>query len=596
MQAEKLVNGPEGLCDWISVNWRKAGGMVSNLRRRIFRASQQNDLGRVRSLQKLMLRSYSNVLVSVRRVTQQNAGKNTPGVDRLVVKTAEARSKLVGRLRRYQPWRALPVRRVYIPKANGKRRPLGIPVIADRALQAVAKNALEPYWEAKFEATSYGFRPGRSCQDAIARIFLLANSQGRKRWVLDGDIRAAFDQIGQDLLLERIGAFPARELIRQWLKAGVLEDGQLQPTEIGVPQGGVISPLLCNVALHGMEEALGVRYDSRGKTRRSARRAVVRYADDFVIFTETEEDALKAKEELGRWLEERGLAFSEEKTRIVHLTEGFDFLGFNVKLYRLPGSSKRGHQLLIKPSRDSVKKFKHKVKELWRSLLGQNVKALLSVLNPIIRGWANYFRGVVAKKVFQKLDAWMFTRARRWVKRSHRNKSWRWCKRRYWGKLHPQRDDHWVFGSPKTGGYLLKLQWTSIRRHVLVKGSASPDDLDLKKYWDRRQKDRLIDLPPRRQPLARRQGGRCTLCGQSLLTEEQLHVHHLVLRSKGGKDASNNLALLHQMCHQQVHALQDRRRPAARCVAPSLEDFEATSSATFWPPEKPTRREAMQFA
>jgi len=280
MQRSGAVNGPEAPTgtDWNAIDWRKADRMVRNLRQRIFRAAQANDLRRVRSLQKLMLRSYSNILMSVRRVTQVNAGKNTPGVDKVVVKTPAARGALVDRMATFQPWRVQPVRRVYIPKSNGKQRPLGIPTVMDRALQSVVKNALEPYWEAKFEGSSYGFRPGRSCQDAIGKIYLLACPNRRKKWVVDADIQGAFDNINHDFLLNTLGEAPGRELVRQWLKAGVMEDGAFQATEAGTPQGGVISPLLLNVALHGMEAALGVRHNRAGEI--VGTRAVVRYADD----------------------------------------------------------------------------------------------------------------------------------------------------------------------------------------------------------------------------------------------------------------------------------------------------------------------------
>ena len=310
MQTHGLANGPERPTDWDTADWRKAQRCVSNLRQRIFRASQANDHGRVRSLQKLMLRSYSNILMSVRRVTQVNDGRNTPGVDHLVVKTPAARGRLVDLLSTSQPWRSKPVRRVYIPKSNGKQRPLGIPTVLDRCLQAMAKNALEPEWEARFEGSSYGFRPGRGCHDAIARIFIQAVPRGRLKWIVDADIKGAFDNINHDFLLRIIGTFPARELVRQWLKAGVMVDGVFYDTPLGTPQGGVISPLLLNIALHGMEAALGIRFNAKGETL--GNRVVVRYADDFVVFCGSQDDALLVKDViLPKWLAERSLTLSD---------------------------------------------------------------------------------------------------------------------------------------------------------------------------------------------------------------------------------------------------------------------------------------------
>src|SRR6516225_1984271 len=389
MPSSGAANGPEGRAGttWDAIDWRKADRIVRNLRHRIFRASQANDLRRVRSLQKLMLRCYSNVLMSVRRVTQVNAGKNTPGVDKVVVKTPAARGQLVDYLSTRQPWRARPVRRVYIPKSNGKQRPLGIPTVLDRALQAMVKQALEPEWEARCEGTSYGFRPGRGCHDAIAKVYLLACPHRRKQWVLDADIKGAFDNIDHDFLLKALGEVPGKELIRQWLKAGVMEDGAFHATEAGTPQGGVLSPLRWNVALHGMEEALGVHYNPKGPM--AGKRAVVRYADDFVGFCESKEDAAHVKDVLlPPWLAERGLALSEEKTRIVHLTEGFDFLGFNVKHYHAPGTTRTGFKLLIRPSPKAVSRKREELRAAWLGLKGQSVGAVLRRLNPIIRGWA----------------------------------------------------------------------------------------------------------------------------------------------------------------------------------------------------------------
>jgi RNA-directed DNA polymerase len=283
-----VVNGPEGdPLDWQSIDWPRVEGEVRRLRQRIFTATQAGDLKRVRSLQKLMLRSRANTLVSVRRVTEINAGRKTPGVDGRVALLPQAKAELVVWAQdRSSSWAPREVKRVYVPKAGGKQRPLGVPVIADRVLQARVVNALEPEWEARFEPKSYGFRPGRGCQDAISAIYLTLKGKNPQRvWVLDADLKAAFDRIDHDYLLAQLGAFPARGLVAGWLKAGVLERGQFAPTEEGTPQGGVVSPLLLNVALHGLEEAAGVRYRKLGTHAAESVEgcpALIRYADDRV--------------------------------------------------------------------------------------------------------------------------------------------------------------------------------------------------------------------------------------------------------------------------------------------------------------------------
>jgi RNA-directed DNA polymerase len=515
-----VVNGPEGeLLDWNAVDWRRVEGDVGRLRQRIFAASKAGDLKKVRNLQKLMLRSCANALVSVRRVTELNAGRLTAGVDGVVVRGSRSKAEWADWAQnRCRSWTARPVRRVYVPKAGGKQRPLGIPVIGDRILQALTSAALEPEWEARFEPKTYGFRPGRGCHDAIEAIFnTVSGKNPQRRWVLDADLAAAFDRLDHNHILDQIGTFPARRLVEQWLKAGVVEQEWFTPTDEGTPQGGVISPVLLNVALHRMEQAAGVRYRTSGV---NVDRVVpgspvlVKYADDLVVMCGSSEQAEQVKERLAAWLAPRGLTFNEAKTRVVRLEEGFEFLGMHIRRYR-------NGKLLIKPSKAAVQRFRKRLTTEMRALRGANAHAVISRLNPIIRGWSAYYRSVVSKKTFVHLDTHMWKLARSWAKRRHPNKSGRWVVDRYFGAFHPTRRDRWIFGDHDSGAYLTKFAWTKIVRHQVVKGWASPDDPTLVDYWATRRRRRKPPLDQSRLRLLQAQHGRCPLCQDLLLHADQ---------------------------------------------------------------------------
>lgn len=445
------------LIDWNSIDWKRQKALIRNLRQRIFQATQWKQWNKVKSLTKLMLRSQANLLLSIRRVTQENAGKKTPGVDKEVALTGNDRVKLIKEFQRYTLWKVRPTRRVYIPKANGKQRPLGIPTIRDRIAQAIVKNALEPTWEAIFEANSYGFRPGRSCHDAIEQSWIRLNSNGGHTWVLDADIKGAFDNISHDFILKAIGEIPGRESIKQWLKAGYVESEILHSTESGTPQGGIISPLLANIALDGLEHTLSQHIKAKEYTLKSGKSAgkvkwmklsrygYIRYADDFVVTAETREEIEDILPTIKVFLTERGLALNEEKTQIRKLSDGFNFLGFNIRQY--------GGKCLIKPQKEKVIAKLREIKAWLKSHKTIKTESVIQYLNPILRGWANYYRHGVSSETFQTFGNILWRMLWKWAKRRHPKKSAKWVKSKYFKRVNGDgvlyaktRDRH---GKPK---------------------------------------------------------------------------------------------------------------------------------------------------
>lgn len=528
---------------WLGMNWEKCESYVKKLQGRIVKAQQSGRTGKVKSLQWLLTHSYSAKALAVKRVTS-NTGKRTCGVDHEIWSSPQSKSKAILKLKRrgYQP---KPLRRVHIQKSNGKQRPLGIPTMTDRAMQALYLMALDPVAETTADPDSYGFRKERSCWDAIEQCFNTLSKKCFACWILEGDIKGCFDHISHEWILKHIPL--DKDILRKWLTCGFVFKNRLYPTQEGTPQGGIISPTLANMTLDGLENELAKKFKTRSIAGKDYHFKVnlIRYADDFIITADNKERIEQEILPLVRnFLSERGLVLSEEKTKITHIDEGFDFLGFNIRKYN--------GKLLIKPSKERVGKFLGKMRKTISENSSCRQDYLIKLLNPVIQGWGNYYKHSVASKTFNKVDNQIYLKLWKWSCRRHPKKTRIWIARKYY---HHIKNRHWCFSYKRDKTDKGELQYDSIRyltdtkieRYLKIRQHANPYDPAWYAYFDKRYTYKMLQhLNGRKYLLSLwyNQGKRCPYCGQAIDKEQLWNVQR---REKDGKHIK---LLVHDSCRR----------------------------------------------
>jgi RNA-directed DNA polymerase len=592
---------PDSIESWSQVDWKYVNQSVTKLRRRIFDAKRCKDFRRLVRLQALMLYSTANILYSIRKVSY-NSGRVTPGIDGETLSSPKDRLRLFNQIL-INKWNGVnpkPIRRIYI-KETTKLRPIGIPTVYDRVIQTMICNSLEPEWEAVFEKGSYGFRPKRNTNDAVSRVWLALNKPGSRKWIVDSDISRCFDSISHKYLLDSLKGFPGKNLIKDILESGIIiRDVWLASDDEGTPQGSPLSPLLCNIALHGLESELGVKYTKKGYVDQKGR-LLIRFADDLVIICQTHMDAFQALEDLKSSLRIRGLQISELKTKVVHISEGFDFLGFNFKMFPKKHESFQAIKkmdefnyvidhnkvgIYVSPTRKSITKVKTKLKEALLSTKGATAEKFIGKINLIIRGYVQSKLHWHSNRAFREIDLYVYRLCWRWAIRKHPSKGPNWIKNKYFKFIKiGYINNKWVFTTNSSKHFkplnpnnpfinditnplvprqifVYKTYWFKIRDYLVGKMDKLPDNRHDVDYFKGLETRRLVSRPFnifRRidKDIAISQEGICPICEMDLFNGEKIHLHHITPRNFGGKTTFSNLVYLHTLCHYKIHSTKD---------------------------------------
>lgn len=524
---------------------------VRGIQRKLDKAVANGDKNQIRWFVHLLSKKSKAVkILAVHRICEVNSGKHTAGVDGIAMPRdkGERHTMMIQLLNTIDITDTpSPIKRVFIPKPNGKKRPLGIPTIKDRIIQEIIRQSIEPICESHFNPCSHGFRPKRCCQDAIEDLFIKLARKNARRWIVEGDIEGCFDHIKHDHIISTLTKWgvpiPITDIIKAMLKADIMKDLSLTPSYEGTPQGGVISPMLANVALTALDKEVMERFGTQMNP-------IVRYADDFVVVALSERHAKSIKSHIKEHLKAIGLTLSDEKTHITEISKGFDFLGFNIRKYQ--------DKLLIKPTKENVQRVLSKMREIIKTSSHLTTTALVSKLNPIIRGWGNYYRFVISSQTFTHIDDKVWQMIRQWVRAKHSRLSPN-LKERYFGRI--GGSNQWVLRDKDTGAYLQKMKSIRIKRFVKVRNDKRVYDANDIKYWQRREYQNAMNSiygSVTHMKLFKKQKGRCEWCSQHItdkqLQETKTHLHHVRPRSESGDNKLGNLRLVHADCHNSLHS------------------------------------------